>query len=61
MTNWKKFVGVVCGLFVVVNALALPAFAVPGIVPEIDATTAGSAIALLIGGGFIAISKFRRK
>jgi len=30
-------------------------------VPEIDAGTASSAIALLLGGSFIAISKLRRK
>jgi len=60
MKNWKKFFGAACGYLVVVNALARPAFAISA-VPEIDAATAGSAIALLVGGGFIAISKLRRK
>ena len=62
MSNWRNFFGVVCGCLVVVNALALPAFALNGVgVPEIDAATAGSAIALLIGGSLIALSKIRQK
>jgi hypothetical protein len=58
--NLIKSFGVVCGCFLVLNALVLPAFASPA-VPEIDAGTASSAIALLLGGSFIAISKLRRK
>ena len=58
MTFVKRGMGIVGGL-ILVSALALPAFATP--VPEIDAGTATSAIALLVGGSFIAISKLRRK
>ncbi len=62
MKNLIKSFGVVCGCFLMLNALALTAFATPGAgVPEIDGSTASSAIALLLGGGFIAISKLRRK
>ncbi len=63
MENLLRGLGVVCGCFLVLNALALSAFAtrVTAAVPEIDGSMASSAIALLLGGGFIAISKLRRK
>ena len=62
MKNLIKSFGGAFGCFLVLNALALPALAGRvTAVPEIDAGTASSAIALLLGGGFIAISKLRRK
>jgi len=61
MKNVVKGLGIVFGCFLIANALALPGFADVAVAPEIDPGTATSAIALLLGGGFIAASKLRRK
>jgi len=50
------------GLLLVLTATAAPSFAQPTpTVPEIDAGTMGSAVALLTGGYLILASKYRRK
>ena len=48
------------GMLLILTA-ATAVYAVSAAVPEIDPSSVGSALALVIGGGMVVISRFRRK
>jgi len=62
MKNAVKKLAVGFSYLLILAAFAGTAHAMPPVaVPEVDPGSMGAAVALLVGGYFITVSKFRRK
>ena len=57
----KNLIRSTAGYFLIATAIATPLFAGNAVAPEIDAGIVGSAVALVVGGYLVVVSKARRK
>ena len=59
--NLANALRICLGYMLVLTAFSASTYAAAVAVPEVDTGTAGSAVALLVGGYFLFVSKLRRK
>jgi len=61
MSKFRNLTQSVVGYFLIATAVSVPLFAGGPPAPEIDAGIMGSAVALVVGGYLVVVSRARRK